>query len=84
MATTRSTVIALMRAAIRAGKSRTAFIKDMRTKNLMYTQRIMKSDWAGISELIAKDGMLVHVRRDSYPAKKTLVETDWDIKGEYM
>ena len=84
MAAIRSKVIALMRVAIRAGKSRTAFIKDMRTKNLMYTQRIMKTDWAGISELIAKDGALIHVRRDSYPASKTLVETDWDIDGEYM
>lgn len=84
MADTRSKVIALMRVAIRAGKSRTAFLRDMKTKGFMYTQRIMKSDWAGISELIAKDGALIHVRRDSYPASKTLVETDWDINGEYM
>lgn len=84
MADTRSKVIAFMRVAIRAGKSRTAFLRDMKTKGLMYTQRIMKSDWAGISELIAKDGSLVHVRRDAYPASKTLVETDWDIQGEYM
>lgn len=77
-------MIALMRVAVRAGQSRTAFLKAAKAQGLSYSRKIMFADWSSITELVAKDGALRHVRRDSYPATKTVVETDWDINGEYM
>jgi len=84
MATTRMKALHIMRAAIRQGKSRTATLRDIRSKGLQYTNKMMLADWANITEFVAKEGTLVHVRRDAYPAEKTVVETDWDIDGEYM
>ena len=84
MADTRAKMIHLMRAAVRSGKSRTAFLRESKAKGLSYTRKIMHADWATITDFVAKEGALVHVSRDSYPAKKTLVETEWAIEGEYM
>jgi hypothetical protein len=56
----------------------------MKAKGLAYTRKIMFADWAGISEFIAKDGVLRHVRKDAYPADKSIVTTDWAIGGEFM
>lgn len=84
MAKVRGQVIALFRAAIRQGKSRTATFRNIRTKGLQYPTKIMLADWNSLTEFAAKDGALVHVRRNAYPAAKTLVETSWDIDGEYM
>jgi len=84
MAIQRAKVMQMMRAAVRQGQSRTAFLKTVRAKGLQYPQKRMYADWALTTDFIAKDGVLVHVRRDSYPAKKTIVETDYDIQGEYM
>ena len=74
----------LMRAAVRKGQSRTSFFRDMKAQGLTYPRKVMIADWSGITEFIAKDGTLRYVRRDAYPAKKTIVTTEWDIQGEYM
>jgi len=84
MADTRSKVLVLMRAAIRKKQSRTSFLRDMKTQGLTYPQKIMVADWLSISEFVAKDGVLRHVRRDAYPRAKSIVTTDWAISGEYM
>ena len=84
MAVQRAKVMQMMRAAVRKGQSRTAFLKTVRAKGLQYPQKRMYTDWSHTTEFVAKEGMLIHVRRDSYPSSKTLIETDWDIDGEYM
>lgn len=84
MSKVRGKVLSLMRAAVRAGKSRAAFSRDLKAQGIEYPTKQLREDWSTITDFVAKDGALVHVRRDSYPAEKTLVETDWDIEGEYM
>lgn len=80
----RSSVIMLMRAAVRRGQSRTSFLSDMAAKGLTYARKEMIVDWSSTTELIAKEGILRYVRKDAYPAKKTLATVEWDIEGEYM
>lgn len=84
MAIERAKVLHLMRGAVRKGQSRTAFIKDMKAKGLEYPRKLMYSDWSSITEVIAKDGMLQFVRRDAYPAEKSMATVEWAIEGEYM
>jgi len=84
MAEIRSKVMSLMRTAIRKGQSRTAFLRDMKSQGLTYPRKTMLADWSGISDFIAKDGAMRSVRKDAYPADKTMVTTDWDIEGEFM
>lgn len=80
----RANVIALMRAAVRRGQSRTSFLADMRVKGLTYPRKLMVSDWGSITEQIAKDGILRFIRKDAYPAKKSIAAVEWAIEGEYM
>ena len=80
----RAKVMSLMRAAVRRGQSRTSFFRDMKAQELTYPRKVMVADWASITEFIAKDGAMRHVRKDAYPAEKTIVTTEWDIEGEYM
>ena len=84
MAEIRKEVMSLMRKAILAGQSRTSFLRDMKAKGLMYPRKRMVADWTQLTDFHAKTGALTRVRRDAYPADKTIVTTDWDIAGEYM
>ncbi len=80
----RANVIALMRGAVRRGQSRTSFLRDMKVKGLLYPRKAMLADWGSITETIAKEGMLRFVRKDAYPAKKSMATVEWAIEGEYM
>ncbi|MBA7635998.1 hypothetical protein ES703_43611 [subsurface metagenome] len=84
MAVLRAKVMLLMRAAVRRGQSRTSFLKDMRAKGLTYPRKVMLSDWGSITQEIAKDGVLRLVRKDAYPAKKSIAVVEWDMRWEYM
>lgn len=84
MAIKRAEVIALMRGAVRRGQSRTSFLKDIKARGLTYPRKLMLSDWGSITEQIAKDGVLRFVRRDAYPAEKSMAAVEWAIEGEYM
>lgn len=80
----RANVAVLMRGAVRRGQSRTSFFADMKVKGLTYPHKLMLADWGSITEQIAKDGMLRFVRKDAYPAKKSMAVVEWAIQGEYM
>ena len=73
-----------MRAAVRRGQSRTSFLAAMKVKGLTYPRKQMLADWGSITEVIAKDGVLRFVRKDAYPAKKSIAVVDYAIEGEYM
>lgn len=80
----RANVIALMRGAVRRGQSRTSFLRAMKAKGLLYPRKAMLADWGSITETIAKAGMVRFVRKDAYPAKKSMATVEWAIEGEYM
>lgn len=84
MALKRATVIAFMRGAVRRGQSRTSFLRDMKAKGLTYSRKLMFTDWGSITQQTAKDGILRFVRKDAYPAKKSIATVGWAIEGEYM
>lgn len=73
-----------MRGAVRRGQSRTSFLRDMKVKGLTYPRKLMLSDWGSITEQVAKDGVLRYVRKNAYPAKKSIAAVEWAIEGEYM
>jgi len=84
MSLLRANVIALMRGAVRRGQSRTSFLADMKVRGLTYLRKDMLADWGSITEIIAKEGMLRYVRRDYYPAQKSMAAVEYAIEGEYM
>jgi len=80
----RKAVQSLMRTAIKAGQSRTAFLRDMKAAGTTYLGRQMIADWRLLKDYHDKTGVLTRIRKDSFPALKHIVTTDWDIGGEYM
>ena len=84
MAEIRKDVMLLMRKAIKAGQSRTSFLRDMKAKGLTYPRKRMVADWTQLTDFHAKQGALTRVRRDAFPSVKSIVTTDWDIAGTYM
>lgn len=84
MSVIRKDVMLLMRSAIKAGKSRTAFLKDMKAAGTTYLGRQMKADWATLTEFHKKTGALSRLRKDVFPREASTVVTDWDTEGEYM
>lgn len=80
----RKDVMSLMRKAIIAGKSRTAFIKDMRAAKTMYLGRKMVADYEFLKQEHQKTGALTRLRRDVRPGKATLIACDWRLTNEYQ
>jgi len=84
MAEIRKAVMSLMRTAIKAGQSRTAFLRDMKLADTTYLRRQMVADWTTLKDYHDKTGALTRVRKDAFPAVKSIVTTDWDIDGTFM
>lgn len=80
----RAKVMSLMRIALKAGQSRTSFLRDMKAEGMLYPRKSMLADWSQLKDFHDKEGALIKVRRDAYPTEKTIVTTDWDIDGTYM
>ena len=77
-------VLHFMREAIKAGRSRTAFLRSMREKGLTYPRKTMIADWKSLTDLYEKEGKLQEVRRDRRPPIRVIADVEWDIQGEYM
>jgi len=84
MAQVRKGVMSLMRKAITAGQSRTAFIKDMRAAKTMYLGRQMLSDWMFLKQEYQRTGALTRLRRDVRPGKASIIACDWRLSNEYQ
>ena len=84
MAAIRAKVMSLMRKALKAGQSRTAFLRDMKAEGLTYPRKTMFADWAQLKDFHDKEGTLAAVGRDAYPAEKNIITTAWDIDKEFM
>lgn len=80
----RGKVMSLMRKAIVEGKSRTAFLRDMKAQDLMYVRKRMIADWSSLTDFHVKTGALTKIGRDAYPGAKTVITTQWDIAGEFL
>lgn len=84
MAIVRAEVIARMRGAFRKGLSASRFIAAMREVGLSYRRTDMLADWRSVSGLEVKEGLMRYVRKDRYPAEKTLAAVHWQLSKEYM
>ena len=80
----RAEVIARMSGAFKEGVSASRFITDMRAKGLTYRRTDMLSDWRSVNELETKKGLMRYVRRDRYPAEKSIAAVGWALSKEYM
>lgn len=80
----RAETIARMRGAFRKGLSASRFISDMKAVGLSYRRTDMLADWRSVNELERKEGALRFVRRDRYPAEKTMAAVTWETSKEYM
>lgn len=84
MSIIRAETIARMRGAFRKGLSASRFISDMRAIGLSYRRTDMLADWGSVNELEKKEGLLRYVRKDRYPAEKSMAAVSWTISKEYM
>lgn len=80
----RATVIGLMRGAFRRGQSASSFLGDMKAKGLSYRRTDMLGDWRSVNELERKAGAMRFVRKDYYPATKSIAAVEWALSEEYM
>lgn len=84
MGIVRAETIARMRGAIEKGISASRFIRDMREIGLGYRRADMLADYRSETEAKEKDGLLRFVRKDRYPAERTIAAVDWAVSKEYM
>ncbi len=84
MAEKRAAVIGLMRGAFKRGQSASAFLRDMRAKDLTYRRTDMLGDWRSVNELERKSGAMRSVRRDYFPSNKAIAQVEWELSDEYM
>ncbi len=82
--TVRSAVIMRMRAAVKTGKSASAFIRDMRESGLSYRRTTMLADWRSVGNIDKKEGLLRYVRKDYQPSPALLAEVSWKMSREFM
>lgn len=80
----RATVIAKMRKAARAGQSASTFIREARSEGLSYRRTTMLADWRSVNDVEKKDGAFRFVRKDRFPAVKSMAEVEWKLSQEYM
>lgn len=79
----RGKVMSFMRKAIKEGQSRTAFLRDMKAKDLMYVRKRMIADWSKLTDVHKKIGAMTRIGRDVFPGARTIITTDWRTKEEY-
>ena len=84
MGVIRAETIARMRIAFREGLSASRFIKDMKGIGLSYRRTDMLADWRSVGNIEQKKDLLKYVRRDRYPAEKSLASVTWELSKEYM
>ncbi len=80
----RAEIIAKMRIAFREGISASRFITDRRAEGPVYRRTDMLADWRSVNEIKVKEGLLRYVRKDRYPAEKSVAAVGWNISKEYM
>ncbi|GAG82164.1 unnamed protein product, partial [marine sediment metagenome] len=80
----RAEVIARGRKAFRAGVSASRFITEMRGLGLSYRRTEMLADWRSINEIEKKAGAMRFVRKDYFPAVKSMAQVEWALSQEYM
>jgi len=80
----RSTVIASMRDAFRKGQAANKFIAQMKAKGLSYRRSTMLADWRSVNEVERKEGQMRHIRKDYFPAERSLAAVEWSLSQEYM
>ena len=81
----RAESIARMRKAFRAGLSASRFITDERLAGRpTYRRTTMLADWRSVNQLEVKEGLARFIRRDRYPAEKTIAAVGWNLSKEYM
>ena len=80
----RSEVILRMKGAIKAGKSASAFIRDMRDRGLSYRRTDMLSDFRNVGNIEKKTGLLKYVRKDYLPTAAVATVRDWNLSREYL
>ena len=84
MGIVRAEVIARMRGAFKKGQSASRFLKDMSKAGLSYRRTDMLADWRSVNQLQVKEGLVRYIRKDRYPAGKTLAAITWEMSKEYM
>ncbi len=82
--TARSSVIMRMSAALKAGKSASAFISDMRKAGLSYRRTTMLADWRSVGNIAEKTGLIKYVRKSYQPSPKLYAQVSWNLSREYM
>ena len=80
----RSEVIMRMKAALQAGKSASAFIRDMSKRGLSYRRTEMLSDWRSAGNIEKKTGLVRYVRKGYTPSPATYADVSWNLSREYM
>ena len=84
MGIVRAETIARMRGAFREGLSASRFIAKAKTIGLSYRRSDMLADWRSVANLEEKEGLLRFVRKDRYPAEKSMATKTWAMSKEYM
>jgi len=82
--TIRSEVILRMKGAIEAGKTASAFLREMQAADLGYRRTDFLSDWRSVGEIGKKDGLLKYVRKTYQPSPELYAEVGWNVSREYM
>ena len=80
----RAAVIPRIKSAIKAGKSASAFIRDMRAAGLGYRRTDMLADFRSAGNIEKKTGLLRFVRKDRMPSPALYADVSWKLSKEYL
>ena len=80
----RSEVILRMKGAIAAGKSASAFVREMRAADLGYRRTDMLADWRSVGNIEKKGGLIKYVRKDYKPSPDLYADVEWNLSREFM
>ena len=80
----RASVIPRIKSAIKAGKSASAFVRDMRAAGLGYRRTDMLADFRSAGNIEKKTGLLRYVRKDRLPSPALYADVSWKLSKEYL
>jgi len=80
----RAEVIQRMSSAIKAGKSASGFLREMKSAGLGYRRTDFLGDWRSVGNVKKKEGLIRYVRKGYQPSPALYAEVTWQTSREYM
>lgn len=80
----RAQVLHRMAGAQEAGKTASAFLRDMQAVGLGYRRTTFLADWRSVGNIEEKTGLIRYVRKDYQPSPRLYADVSWELSREYL